>query len=242
MKISVLHEDAAVLAVDKPAGLLTIPDRHDPLLPNLHKMLEARRSERLWVVHRLDRETSGVVLFARTDESHRQLSQLFQEGALGKFYVGLVNGRVEPEAGSIDAPIAEHPTVRGKMVVNRRGKPSLTDYRVVEQWPLFALVQFQLHTGRTHQLRVHMGYLGHPFVADSVYGNGKPFLLSSIKRGFTLSGKDEEERPLLSRVALHAYRVVVPREDGTMLDIEATLPKDITACVNQLRKWSGGNA
>ena len=238
MKISTLHEDDAIIAVDKPAGLLTIPDRHDTEIPSLHKLLEARRGERLWVVHRLDKETSGVLLFARSEESHRELSQLFAEGGVGKFYVGLVGGRVEPESGSIDAPIAEHPTVRGKMVVNRRGKPSLTDYRVVEQWPLFALVQFQLHTGRTHQLRVHMSYLGHPFVADAVYGNGKPFLLSSIKRGYSMSGKDEEERPLLSRVALHAYRIVLPRADGSMLEIEATLPKDISACVNQLNKWS----
>ncbi len=240
MKISVLHEDDAIIAVDKPTGLLTIPDRHNAELPSLHKLLEARRGGRLWVVHRLDRETSGVVLFARTEESHRHLSRLFEGGNIGKFYVGLVNGRLEPESGSIDAPIAEHPTVKGKMVVNRRGKPSLTDYRVVEQWPLFALVQFQLHTGRTHQLRVHMAYLGHPFVGDGVYGNGKPFLLSRIKRGYMMSEKDEEERPLLARVALHAYRVVVPQAGGEPLVVEATLSKDLSACVNQLNKWSRG--
>ena len=239
MKLTILHEDPALIAVDKPAGMLTIPDRHDEALESLHKSLEARRGERLWVVHRLDRETSGVVLFARNEEEHRRLSMLFEAGSVGKFYVGLVTGRVEPEAGSIDAPIAEHPAVKGKMVIARRGKPSLTDYRVVEQWPLFALVQFQLHTGRTHQLRVHMAHLGHPFVGDAVYGSGKPFLLSGIKRGYTRSEKDEEERPLLARVALHAYRVVVPRADGgEPLYVEATLPKDIAACVNQLNKWS----
>lgn len=240
MKLTILHEDDDLIAVDKPSGLLSIPDRHDPEIPNLHKLLEARRGERLWVVHRLDKETSGVVLFARNEESHRRLSRLFEEGAIGKFYVGLVTGRVEPEAGSIDAPIAEHPTVKGKMVVNRRGKPSLTDYRVVEQWPSFALVQFQLHTGRTHQLRVHIAYLGNPFVGDAVYGSGKSFLLSGIKRGFTLSTKDEEEKPLLARVALHAYQVVVPQSKGEPLTVESTLPKDIAACVNQLNKWSRG--
>jgi 23S rRNA pseudouridine1911/1915/1917 synthase len=238
MKISILHEDDAVVAVDKPVGLLTIPDRHDPSIPNLHKMLEARRGERLWVVHRLDRETSGVLLFARSEEAHRELSMLFAEGGIGKFYVGLVTGRVEPDQGSIDAPIAEHPVVKGKMVVARKGKPSLTDYRVVEQWPLFALVQFRLHTGRTHQLRVHMQHIGHPFVADAVYGNGKPFLLSSIKRSYTLSTKEEEERPLLMRVALHAYKLVLPMPGGEPLSIESSLPKDIAACVNQLNKWS----
>lgn len=242
MKLSILHEDEAIIAVDKPAGLLTIPDRHNPDIPSLHKTLEARRGERLWIVHRLDKETSGVILFARSEKAHRELSMMFEDGAIGKFYVGLVNGRVEPEQGSIDAPIAEHPTVKGKMVVARRGKPSLTDYRVVEQWPLYALVQFRLHTGRTHQLRVHMQHLGNAFVADALYGNGRPFLLSSIKRAFTLSKSDEEERPLLSRVALHAYKLVLPRGEDDSLSIESPLPKDIAACVNQLNKWSGKGA
>jgi len=239
MKLSILHEDAALIAVDKPAGTLVIPDRHDDSIPSIHRTLEERRGERLWVVHRLDKDTSGVLLFARTEDAHRRVSNLFAEGGVGKFYVGLVQGRPEPEAGSIDAPIAEHPAQRGKMIVARRGKPSLTDYRVVESWPLFSLVQFQLHTGRTHQLRVHMAYLGNPFVADPLYGSGQPFLLSGIKRGYNLSKRDEAERPLLARTALHAYRVVLPMDDASEpLVVESGLPRDIAACVAQLRKAS----
>src|SRR5690606_32436028 len=160
----------------------------------------------------------------------------FMAHSVGKFYAGLVHGRVLQQEGRIESPIAEHPVIKGKMVVNRKGKASVTDYKVVEQWPLHTLLQFQIHTGRTHQIRVHMQSIGHPIVADSLYGNGEPFLLSGIKKKYRLSTKDEEERPLLSRLALHAYRLIFEDMKGTELIVEAPLPKDISACVQQLNK------
>jgi 23S rRNA pseudouridine1911/1915/1917 synthase len=114
----------------------------------------------------------------------------------------------------------------------------MTDYKVVEQWPLFALLQFRIFTGRTHQIRVHMQSIGHPIVADDLYGDGKPFLLSSIKKKFRVSGKDEEEKPLLNRLALHACRLVFMKPDGTELSVEAPIPRDINACISQLNKNS----
>jgi 23S rRNA pseudouridine955/2504/2580 synthase/23S rRNA pseudouridine1911/1915/1917 synthase len=189
-------------------------------------------------VHRLDRDTSGVICMAKNETAHKYLSKLFQEHEVGKFYAGLVIGRVVPESGSIETPIAEHPVIKGKMIAARKGKASLTDYRVVEQWPLYSLVQFQIHTGRTHQIRVHMQSIGHPIVCDELYGDGKPFMLSAIKRKYKLSDKEETERPLLNRLALHAYRLIFYKEDGTEVMAEAPLPKDIAACVNQLNKWA----
>ncbi len=238
MKLSILHDSADLVIIDKPAGLLAIPDRFDPTLPSAKGLLERKLDTKLWVVHRIDRETSGCLVFAKNETAHRHLSLQFQEHVAGKFYVGLVHGRVQPDAGTIDAPIAEHPTVKGKMVTNRRGKESRTDYRVVEQWPLHALLQFRIHTGRTHQIRVHLQSIGHPLLCDPLYGDGKPFFVSGIKRKFNLSTKDEEERPLISRVALHAYRLVVQAPDGTEVSAEAPLPKDLNAVVQQLRKWS----
>lgn len=238
MQIEILYQDDDMVIVNKPAGVLVIPDRFNSDIPSLNRMLENKLEQKIWVVHRLDRDTSGVICFAKNEEAHRYLSKLFEEHNVGKFYAGLVQGRVIPEEGRIEAPIAEHPHTKGKMVVARKGKASVTDYKVVEQWGLYSLVQFQIHTGRTHQIRVHMQSIGHPIVCDELYGDGKPFLLSTIKKKFKLSDKEETERPLLNRLALHSYRLVLTKADGTELVAEAPLPKDIAACVNQLNKWS----
>jgi 23S rRNA pseudouridine1911/1915/1917 synthase len=238
MTIEKLYEDDDLVIVNKPAGLLVVPDRFNHELPSLNKMLEAKSGQKIWVVHRLDRDTSGIICFAKNEQAHRYLSILFQEREVNKFYAGLVIGIVNPPDGRIESPIMEHPAVHGKMVVNRKGKMAVTDYRVVEQWPLYALVQFQIHTGRTHQIRVHMQSIGHPLVCDVLYGDGEPFLLSRIKRKYRLSEKDEQEKPLLNRLALHAYKIEFQKEDGTLISVEAPLPKDIAACVNQLNKWA----
>lgn len=238
MKPAILHEDADLIFIDKPAGLLAIPDRFDPTLPSVKGFLEKKTGEKIFVVHRIDRETSGCMVFAKNEAAHRHLSLQFQEHIAGKFYVGLVHGRLAEEGGTIDLPLVEHPTQAGKMAVAKKGKASRTDYRVVEQWPLHALVQFRIFTGRTHQIRVHMQSIGHPLLCDPLYGDGQPFLLSSIKRKFNLSKKEEEERPLLSRLALHSYRLVVESPAGEEISVEAPLPKDLNAVVQQLRKWT----
>ena len=238
MNLDKIYEDNDLIIVNKPAGLLVVQDRFNHELPSLNKIVEAKMGHRIWVVHRLDKDTSGVICFARNEEAHRYLSILFQERDVDKFYAGLVLGIVNPPDGRIESPIAEHPAINGKMIVAKKGKMSVTDYKVVEQWPLYSLMQFQLHTGRTHQIRVHMQAMGHPLVCDDLYGDGEPFMLSHIKRKYNLSGKDEQEKPLLNRLALHAYRLEFTKEDGTRVVAEAPLPKDIAACVKQLNKWS----
>jgi 23S rRNA pseudouridine955/2504/2580 synthase/23S rRNA pseudouridine1911/1915/1917 synthase len=242
MQVATLYEDDDLIIVNKPAGLLVIPDRFDAELPALNKLLEARLKQKVWVVHRLDKDTSGVICFAKTEEAHKYLSMLFQEHDVVKLYAGLVTGRVMPEQGRIEAPIIEHPAVKGKMITAKKGKPSVTDYRVTDHWPLYSLVQFQIHTGRTHQIRVHMQSIGHPIICDELYGDGRPFYLSSIKRKYKLSEKEETERPLLGRLALHAYRLQFRKQDGKEIVAEANLPKDMLACINQLNKWASTDA
>jgi 23S rRNA pseudouridine955/2504/2580 synthase/23S rRNA pseudouridine1911/1915/1917 synthase len=238
MQIEVFYEDDDLIIVNKPAGLLVIPDRFNADLPSLNRVLEAKTGQKIWVVHRLDKDTSGVICFAKNEHAHRYLSILFQERDVNKYYAGLVNGIVIPAEGRIESPIGEHPAVHGKMAVTKKGKMAVTDYKVVEQWPLYSLLQFQIHTGRTHQVRVHMQSIGHPIVCDELYGDGRPFLLSSIKRKYNLSKKDETEKPLLSRLALHAYKLEFIKEDGTPVSVEAPIPRDIAACINQLNKWA----
>ena len=237
MNIDTLYEDEDILIVNKPAGMLVVPDRFNAALPSLNKTMEKKAGQKVWVVHRLDRDTSGVLCFAKNEVAHRYLSILFQERDVNKYYAGLVTGIVVPDNGRIENFIAEHPANNGKMIVARKGKIAVTDYKVAEQWPLYALMQFQIHTGRTHQIRVHMQSIGHPLVCDPLYGDGKPFMLSDIKRKYRMSEKDEEERPLLSRLALHAYKLEFYKEDGTAVVAEAPLPKDMAACVKQLNKW-----
>ena len=238
MNIETLYEDDDIIIVNKPAGLLVVQDRFNHDLPCLNRTLEAKLGQKIWVVHRRDRDTSGVICFAKNEHVHRYLSILFQERDVNKFYAALVVGIVNPPEGRIEGAIAEHPAANGKMIVAKKGKMAITDYKVVEQWPLYSLLQFQIHTGRTHQIRVHMQSIGHPIVCDELYGDGQPFLLSNIKRKYRMSEKDEQEKPLLSRLALHAYRLEFNKEDGTPIVAEAPLPRDMAACVKQLNKWS----
>lgn len=237
MKAEILYEDNDLVVVNKPAGVLVIPDRYDQNLQSLNKMLESQLKQKVWVVHRLDRDTSGVICFAKSEQYHKYLSNAFMERDVNKFYAGLVTGIVVPEQGRIENMIAEHPYINGKMIVAKKGKLSVTDYKVAEQWPLYALMQFQIHTGRTHQIRVHMQSIGHPLVCDELYGDGKPFYLSSVKRKYNQSKNEEQEKPLLSRLALHAYKLEFEKEDGKLVSVEAPLPKDMAATVNQLNKW-----
>ena len=217
----VIFENDHFIALNKPSGMLSIPDRE--------------QSEP-FTVHRLDRETSGVILFAKDESTHKYLSREFEERRVEKFYVALVHGAVQNKTGTIDAAIMEHPVFKGRMVINKNGKPSVTDYEVMEDFGRYSLVKFQIHTGRTHQVRVHAKNIGHPLVCDPLYGDGKPVLLSSIKKKFKLSKHDEEERPMLNRVALHSYQIRFNDATGHPFDLVADLPKDMTALLQQLRK------
>lgn len=238
MRLEILYEDDDMIVINKPPGLLVIPDRFNPALSSLNKLLEQQIKAPVWVVHRLDKETSGVVCFAKNEKTHKHLSLQFQNQETEKYYTGLIIGKIIPEEGSITTPITEHPTIAGKMVTAKKGKASHTDYKTLQQWLLYALVEMQLHTGRTHQIRVHLQSVGHPLICDPLYGDGKPFFLSQIKKKYRLSEKEEEERPLLNRLALHASKLKVKKLNSEILTVESPLPKDIAACVNQLNKWS----
>ena len=122
------------------------------------------------------------------------------------------------------------------MIIHRRGKEALTDYEVLEDFSIYSLVQFQIHTGRTHQIRVHMKDTGHPIVCDPIYGDGKPVLVSSLKSRFKLSKDVEEERPILNRLALHSFQLGLKLMNGETIELEAPLPKDIRATLQQLAK------
>lgn len=238
MKLSelLIFENDDLVALNKPSGLLSIPDREGEEV-SLKSLLQEKYTK-IFTVHRLDRDTSGLIVFAKNEATHKHLSQQFEGRLTKKIYAGLVLGSPAEIKGSINLPLAENMVQRGVMIVNRRGKESLTDYEVMEDFGLYSWMQFQIHTGRTHQIRVHMKEIGHPIVCDEVYGDGKPVLLSSLKKKKFKLGKDVlEERPLLSRLALHAYQLTFTTLQGEKKELTAELPKDLRATIQQLQKW-----
>jgi 23S rRNA pseudouridine955/2504/2580 synthase/23S rRNA pseudouridine1911/1915/1917 synthase len=232
--VPVLYEDDALLVVHKPAGVLTVPDRWDPQAANLDERLKELIPESS-VVHRLDKETSGVMVFAKTSESHRSLSLQFQNRGVQKTYWALVRGMVETASGLIDLPIAEHPKVPGKMYIHPSGKPSQSEYRVMEKYQKFSILHVFPKTGRHHQVRVHLQAIGYPLAVDQLYGGSEAIYLSEFKRNYR--GKDKE-KPLLHRVSLHALSLefIHPTTNQKMV-FQAPLPKDLEATLRQIRKW-----
>lgn len=233
--VDIVFEDDNLIAVNKPSGMLTLPDRHDGELSSLRGILQKNYGE-IFVVHRLDKDTSGLIVFAKNADTHRYLSQLFENREVQKWYLGLVIGTPVPATGMIEQALDDHPFKKGYMSVVKKGKPSITGYETVQSFNNFSLVKYQLFTGRTHQIRVHSKFIGHPIVADPMYGDGKPVLLSSIKKKYKLAKAEEEERPMLARLALHAFQLSFKDENGQLLQLEAPLHKDMSALLTQLEK------
>ena len=167
---------------------------------------------------------------------HKYLSQLFESRTIQKFYLGIVLGMPQNTSGTIDAPISENPLAKGTMVIHRKGKPSQTSYKVLKANRHYSLVQFELHTGRTHQIRVHCKHLGHPLACDAIYGNASPVYLSALKKKYKLSKKEEQETPVINRLALHAATLNFPLQDGRQLQLDAPAPKEFRALMQQLAK------
>lgn len=217
--IRVLVEDPAILAIDKPVGVAAIPER-DLTAPSVQRLLEAARGERLWVVHRLDKEVSGVLVFARTAEAHRALSIAFEKREVDKTYLALVHGVLAADSGTIAQPI--HQFGSGRMGVDGRGKPSKTHYVVRARGATTTLVEARPVTGRRHQIRVHFYHLGHPIVGDPRYGERSPDAVGG-------GGGDKG----LGRLMLHALRLVVPRPPGSPGEGPLTISAPADACFDQ---------
>ena len=253
--LEILFEDDHLVAVNKPAGLATIPGRGetDSVLERLAAQLKLPHTgsddPRLRVVHRLDKDTTGALLFAKNLAAQRHLSHQFQNNRVEKEYLAITAGRPPEPEGEIDAPLGPHPSRRERMsVLKKGGRPARTAWKVEEKFRQHALLRVFPKTGKTHQIRVHLKHVGAPLAVDALYNPptepGSPradapvgLFLSSFKRGYR-GKRDQEERALIGRLSLHAERLRFEHLDGRRIDIMAPLPKDFRTALNMMRKYA----
>jgi len=242
IQLDILYEDDAMIAVNKPAGLLIVPDRWDRGIPTIQDMLrEYLRKEvdhpNIRVVHRLDKDTSGVVLLAKNVKAQSYLSKQFEQGEVHKTYHAIVKGVMDKDEGVISFPLIESPKKPGTMMVSENGKQSITLYKVLERFRGFTLAEANPLTGRTHQVRVHLMASGFPLAVDPFYGDSRPVYLSDLKKDYKRKG--DSETPLIGRLPLHSFRISFREPAGEMLVVEAPLPRDFQRMIKALRKYQG---
>ncbi|MDR0497868.1 MAG: RNA pseudouridine synthase [Treponema sp.] len=239
---TLVYEDENIAALNKSSGIAVSPDRWDLSLERLDKLAaEFLKIQKVYTVHRIDRDTSGLVVFAKNSKTHKVLSEAFEERKIKKRYITAVHGRPSWSENVCDLPLIPNGNKLHLTIIDRyRGKKSLTRFRLLGSAGNYSVLEVFPETGRTHQIRVHLAALGHPVVCDELYGNRKPVMLSSIKRGWR--GNPQEERPLLCRLGLHAAELFIPDFAGTPdLNLKAPLAKDMAALIRQMEKSSGQN-
>ena len=249
-EIPVLFEDDHILALDKPSGLLTSPDRYNPDRPNLMRLLhDAIAAQKPWVTtrgltylsnaHRLDAETSGVLLLAKNKPALIQLANLFSIDKPEQKYFALVSGLPSSDQFVMDAKIASNVVELGLMRIdNRDGMKSKTEFSVAEKFSGYTALNCHPRTNRNHQIRIHLKHAGFPIIGDTLYG-GKPLWLSRLKKDFYLK-HGREERALMARVALHSEQLTLPHPvTGETITITAPIPKDMRVALRYLREFRG---
>jgi RluA family pseudouridine synthase len=227
----IISEDENFIFINKPPFISTLEDRQDT--DNILSLARAYEPH-AQACHRLDKETSGVLILARNPQAYRHISMQFEHREVTKVYHAVVEGAQSFQNTEVEAPLEvqrDH-TVK----IARTGKPAITYFTSVAVYRRYTLVECRPVTGRTHQIRVHLAFLNAPIVGDELYG-GKPFFLSSVKGGYNLK-RDAEEQPLMQRVALHALSLTFNDLQGVSRVVSAPYPKDFKALISQLEKAS----
>jgi RluA family pseudouridine synthase len=221
---TILHIDADLLAINKPSGMLSLPDGYNPAAPHLRSLFEPLYG-RLWIVHRLDRETSGVVLLARSAEAHRSLNTQFEQHTIRKTYHALALGSPTWEEMTTSQPLRTNVGQRHRTIVDlQKGKPAVTHLHVLERYQICTLIEAVPETGRTHQIRTHLYALGLPIAGDALYSGGER--LETIQGG-----------PALVRVGLHAWELEIAHPtSGERLRLQAPYPEDLASVLQVLRR------
>jgi len=236
-KTSILFEDDFILIFDKPSGLLTIPDRFDQEVPSVLQYLVERTKQKVFPVHRIDKDTSGLLCFAKDKESHAHISQQFEKRTVKKTYFALVLGNVEQANGIIEEKIGPDNSRAGRMKIDSDGKTATTKFELIEHIDKYSSLSVQILTGRTHQIRLHLKHIGHPLAVDPFYGSSRGIFLSDVKAKYNQS-KHKTERPMIGRLTLHATNLTIKHPNSNK-DIEfvSELPKDLAVSIKLLKKY-----
>jgi RluA family pseudouridine synthase len=238
---SILHDDEDIIVVNKAPFVLVTPDRFDKHKKSLLDIVSAHIRKKLFVVHRIDMETSGAVVFAKNANTHRILSMAFEGRAVHKTYLSVVHGRPSWTETKCELPLIPNGNKLHQTIVDKyHGKPCITNFKLLATVNKYAVIEVTPETGRTHQIRVHLAQLGHPIVCDPLYGSAalhahnteRGVFLSEFKHGWR--GDKFNERPLLERLGLHAWKLELPAPQG--LQIEAPPAHDLGALLKQISK------
>ncbi|MDQ3142405.1 MAG: RluA family pseudouridine synthase [Bacteroidota bacterium] len=231
---AIIFEDDFIIAINKPSGLLSIPDRYDKSKLNAWQLITDKIPGVL-PVHRIDKETSGVLCFAKNPQVHQLLNDGFEKRNIFKEYLALCSSSPSLADGIITAPIAHASAETGKMILHPKGKESITEYHCETAWGDYCYIKAYPKTGRTHQIRVHLACINCPILADPLYNIMTSISISDIKKRVK-KNFDQEPIPLISRCALHASKLKFTLFDNEY-EIMADMPKDMKACLAQLNKW-----
>jgi len=238
-KVEIIYQDDGIIVINKPSGVSVTKDRGgDPqLLDLLGKQLGPQVCSQLLLVHRLDKDTSGVMLLAKNTPAQTLFSGFFAERLVKKTYLAIVTGAIPSPIGTIDAPLAPNPKNTAIMcIAARKGKEALTEWKLLADFGLIALLAVNPLTGRTHQIRVHLSSIGLPLAIDPLYGNSQPLLLSDTKTDYHLR-KGQTEKPLIERLTLHAYQLELLKPPPDCPDcFVAGLDKKFAATIKMLTK------
>lgn len=239
--LTIIYEDASIIVLDKPSGMVVHPaagNYHgtivNALLFHCNDLSGVGGVLRPGIVHRLDKQTSGLLIVAKSDSAHRGLSKQFKNHMVKKLYKALVHGNIKDENGLIELPVGRHPTDRKKMSTkSKRGKMAVTRWNIVERYNIATLLDVEIETGRTHQIRVHLNTIGHPIIGDAVYGNSKK-RTSEIKNDILRNALKR-----IKRQALHASKIGFHHPfDDRYLEFSSPLPDDMAYACEALRQSS----
>ena len=229
--LDIVHQDPALLVINKPPGLVVHPGAGNPGRTLLNALLHFDNSldrvPRAGIIHRLDKDTSGLMVVARTPEAHTRLVDMMQRREIERHYQAIVTG-VMTAGGTVDAPVGRHPVKRTRMAVTEHGKPAVSHYRVIRRYKAHTHIRIQLETGRTHQIRVHMAHIRYPIVGDPVYG-GRLRLPANAAEDLIAALKN------FPRQALHAGEISMPHPlTGKPLQCRSPLPDDMQTLLQRL--------
>jgi len=234
LRPEIIYEDEDLVVVNKPSGWLSIPGRQGETKNCVSSFLKKSRNQ-IFTVHRIDKETSGVLIYAKNEDCHKALNHQFQNRSVKKIYHGLLVGDLANEV-IIDKRLEK--SNQGLVKVSKSGKSAESRFNPLERFGSWTFAEIKITSGRTHQIRVHASYINHPLVADPLYGDGQPLFIHQIKRIGKSQKEKENQNPLFKRTALHAYELSLmhpTKKEQTLW--QAKHPKDFKATLNQLRKW-----